>query len=138
MRLHEALGRADVALELARDGVRHDPGSADARLILGMALEADGQLARGGARAAAGRGLRARQRAPRAGAGAARTLNRQASDSLRAVFAADSAAARAAAPARPRAALPPCPRGSRPCRTRCARSRRRGDSLFLPAAPDSR
>ena len=101
VRLHAALGRSDVALELARDGVRHDPGSADARLMLGMALEAQGSW-RDAARELRRSEAFAPDSARRARArGLLGTLSRQASDSLRAVFAADSAeAARALVPAR--------------------------------------
>lgn len=150
VRLYEALGRADVALELARDGVRHDRGSSDARLILGMALEADGSW-----REAARELRRAESFAPDSARrsrarGLLGTLSRQASDSLRAVFAADSAeyareraqSARAGYPrgarVRPRDAAPrPAPPATTP-RPMMAIPPERVDSLFLPAVPDSR
>ncbi len=104
VRLFDALGRGDIALELARDGVRHDRGSPDARLILGMALEAQGRW-RESARELRRAEAFAPDSARRARAqGLLGTLNRQASDSLRAVFAADSAEfarARSRTPAAP-------------------------------------
>jgi tetratricopeptide (TPR) repeat protein len=142
VRLYVTLGRADIALELARDGVRHDRRSADARLILGMALEAGGSR-----REAAGELRRAEAFAPdSAGRARARgllgTLNRQASDSLRAVFAADSvefARERAQRPAPPRrtvAPRPALPDGTpRPV---MAVPPETVDSLFLPVVPGSR
>ena len=47
VRLWDDLDRNDVALEIARDGVRADPHSPDARLILGMAMQSGGNW-RGG------------------------------------------------------------------------------------------
>lgn len=153
VRLFEALGRADVALALARDGVRQDRGSADARLILGMALEADGDP-RGAARELRRAEAFAPDSARRARARALLvTLHRQASDSLRAVFAADSAAdareraresARAGRPGAARgrnrdgAPLPLPARGEAVPRPLPAAPPERVDSLFLPATPDSR
>ena len=92
VRLYEALGRDDIALEVARDGVRHDRGAGGARLILGMALEAQGRL-----REAALELRRAESLArDREGREHARrllaTLDAEAPDSLRALFEADSAA----------------------------------------------
>jgi tetratricopeptide (TPR) repeat protein len=91
-RLFVALGRDDIALELARDGVRYDRASGEARLILGMALEAQGRL-----REAAQELHRAESLTrDRAGRERARqllgTLRAEASDSLRVLFAADSVA----------------------------------------------
>ena len=43
VRWFDGSGRKDVALEIARDGVRHDAPSGVAHLILGMALEASGE-----------------------------------------------------------------------------------------------
>jgi len=84
--------RRDIAVELARDGVRVDPTSGDAHLVLGIALGASGD-ARGGLgemrraesmfRDAAGRSR------VRAAIAAAR---RGAPDSLRALYEADSLA----------------------------------------------
>lgn len=139
VRLYEALDRGDIALELARDGVRHDRGSAGARLILGMALEAQGHW-----REAARELRRAEALAPDStGRARARgllvTLNRQASDSLRAVFAADSAEHARERARRARPARPPAPRpGERTPRPMMAIPPERVDSLFLPAVPDSR
>jgi tetratricopeptide (TPR) repeat protein len=92
VRLYGELGRPDVALELARQGVRFDPRSPDAHLILGMALQSGGDW-RGS--------LAELRRAQEYFSGAedrARVqavidaLRRSAPDSLRALFAADSAA----------------------------------------------
>jgi tetratricopeptide (TPR) repeat protein len=44
IRLYTGLDRSDVALELARDGVRSNARSGPARMMLGMALEATGDL----------------------------------------------------------------------------------------------
>lgn len=88
--LYEALGRDDIALEIARDGVRHDRDSGDARLILGMALEAQGRLRESALE------LRRAESLARDPGGRARarrlisTLNAAAPDSLRTLFAADS------------------------------------------------
>lgn len=89
---YDALGRKDVALELAREGVRRAPGSAEAHLALGMAL-------RGAV--GAGASLQELRRAQalfaepgqrvRVGALIA-AMRARAPDSLRALFAADSAA----------------------------------------------
>ena len=87
-----AEGRADVALEIARGAVRTDPHSSEAHFMLGVALDAAGdkrgalaELRRGEALAADAES-RARARSLIA------TLRAGAPDSLRAVFAADSAA----------------------------------------------
>ncbi len=87
-----SIGRGDIALELARDGVRHDRRSADGQLLLGMALATSGQL-RASLTAlqraeAAFREPAARQQVR----GLIETLRREAPDSLRALFAEDSAA----------------------------------------------
>jgi tetratricopeptide (TPR) repeat protein len=103
VRLYEGLGRPDVALELARDGVRRDPGSGPARLTLGMALEADGHL-----REAALELRRAESLAPDS-AGRARArglltvLRSRAPDSLRALLEADSSRLAGERPQRPAA-----------------------------------
>ena len=92
VRLYEALGRDDVALELARDGVRYDHGSGEARLILGMALEAQGRLREAALELRRAESMtrdrEGRERARRL----ITTLNVEAPDSLRALFEADSAA----------------------------------------------
>ena len=83
-------GRSDVALEIARGAVRIDPNSADAHLMLGVALDATGDK-----RGALSELRRAEVLAADA-AGRARaqqlvvTLRAGAPDSLRALFAADS------------------------------------------------
>ena len=90
VRFFDALERMDIALEIARDGVRHDDGSGDAHLILGMALEASGatRAALGEVRKAEARfktqveKARARQLVA--------VLRASAADSLKALFAADS------------------------------------------------
>jgi tetratricopeptide (TPR) repeat protein len=143
VRLFDALGRSDVALELARDGVRHDRGSADARLILGLALEAQDD------RRGAARELRRAEALSPDSTHRARArslldaLSRQASDSLRTVFAADSADFARTPAVAPRSghgrARPtpgpaaPAPPSSSPM----AVPPERTDSLFLPVAPDS-
>jgi tetratricopeptide (TPR) repeat protein len=92
VRLHEALGRADVALEVARDGVRHDRGSGEAWLIMGMALEAQGRLREAALELRRAESLvrdrEGRERVRRLIA----TLNAEAPDSLRALFEAESVA----------------------------------------------
>ena len=134
VRIYERLGRDDIALELARDGVRRDSESSGARLLLGMALEAQGRL-----REAARELRRAEATAPDTAGGArARglldTLRRETPDSLRALIAADSVAfaqAQAQAPRRGRRE----PGRPRPV---MAVPPERTDSLFLPARPDTR
>ena len=140
VRLYEALGRDDVALEVARDGVRYDRGSGAARLIMGMALEAQGRLRE------AALELRRAESLARDGQGRERarrliaTLNAGAPDSLRARFAADSAALAKQQARRP----PPQPRiRAAPARPDSQRTGpvmavppERVDSLFLPTAPD--
>ncbi len=126
VRLYEALGRDDIALELARDGVRHDRGSAEARLIMGMALEAQGRLRESAlelrrAESLAGdRRLRARAR------GLIATLDARAPDSLRALFRSDSAT-QARRDAR---RLPPAARSGAP--GAAADSQRTGTGLNVP------
>jgi tetratricopeptide (TPR) repeat protein len=142
VQLYESLGRDDIALELARDGVRFDRASGQGRLILGMALEAQGRL-----REAALELRRAESLAgDRAGRERARgllgTLAAEASDSLRALFAADSVtmAKQQAQRSRPQ----PPGRGvmarpdSQPPRLQMAVPPQHIDSLFLPARPDTR
>jgi tetratricopeptide (TPR) repeat protein len=92
MERFDALGRKDIALELAREGVRLAPKSGEARLALGMALQATG-----GTRAALPQLRRAqvlmRKPEQRARIGAlVASMRARAPDSLRAMFAADSAA----------------------------------------------
>lgn len=87
-----ALDRRDRALEIARDGVRHDARSAPAHLILGLALEAYGST-----RDALGEMRRAEAmfHSSRDSARARTliaTMRRAAPDSLRAMFDADSLA----------------------------------------------
>jgi tetratricopeptide (TPR) repeat protein len=142
VRLYEALGRDDIALEVARDGVRHDRGSGEARLILGMALEAQGRL-----REAALELRRAESLArDRGGRERARrlitTLNLEAPDSLRARFEADSAALAKQQTQRPLSqprirAIPARPDSQRARPVRAVPPER-VDTLFRPAPPDSR
>jgi len=44
IRLYDSLGRPDIALELARDGVRANPRSGQAHLALAMALQSRGEI----------------------------------------------------------------------------------------------
>jgi tetratricopeptide (TPR) repeat protein len=87
-------GRRDIALELARDGVRRNPGAADAHLVLGMALESSGNTRsalaefRRAEAMSAERGEKDRVRQ------LISALRAAAPDSLRAMFDADSAAHR--------------------------------------------
>jgi tetratricopeptide (TPR) repeat protein len=95
-----ALGRRDIALELARDGVRQAPKSGEAHLALGMALHESGNE-----RASLAELRRAQDLLSQAGqrarvGGLIATMRAQAPDSLRAVFAADSVAYESAAPDR--------------------------------------
>lgn len=92
IRFFDRMGRKDVALEIARDGVRLKPHSAEAHLMLGMALEGAGQtrtsldeMRRAEALFPAGEG---RDRATALIA----ALRSGAADSLRDLFAADSVA----------------------------------------------
>ena len=90
VRFFDALDRKDVALEIARDGVRRDDRSGDAHLILGLALASSGAT-----RAALGE-LRKAEARFKTRAERARTrqlvaaLSASAADSLRAMFDADS------------------------------------------------
>lgn len=90
VRQFDDLGRRDIALEIARDGVRHNRRSADARMILGMALEASGETRQ------AMRELRLAAALHRGRAGRERVqhlmnaLRAAAPDSMRALFEADS------------------------------------------------
>jgi len=141
VRLYEALDRDDIALEVARDGVRHDRGSGEARLILGMALEAQGRLRE------AALELRRAESLTRTREGRERarrligTLSMAAPDSLRALFEADSVALAKQQARRP----PPQPQiRAVPARPDSQRTRpvmavppERVDSLFLPARPDT-
>lgn len=90
VRFFDELDRKDIALEIARDGVRRDDGSGDAHLILGLALESSGAT-----RAALGE---VRKAEARFNTEAEKTRARQliavmrasAADSLKTMFAADS------------------------------------------------
>ena len=92
VRLYDDIGRDDISLEIARQGVRMDPNSPDARLIFGMALRSSGDWR--GALAA----MRQAERQFRAPDDKARaraligSMRSQAPDSLRAMFEADSIA----------------------------------------------
>jgi tetratricopeptide (TPR) repeat protein len=103
IRHFSARGRNDVALELARDGVRANPRSGEAHLALGMALDLSGDTAGMLAELRrAGELLREPEQRQRLAASIAARRAR-APDSLRAIYAADSVAhepgARPAAPA---------------------------------------
>lgn len=92
VRLFDDLGRQDIAVEIARDGVRRSPRSSDAHTILGMALYSRGDMP-----AAAGEMRKAEELARTAtDRGRIRqllaTMRASAADSLRAQFAPDSAA----------------------------------------------
>lgn len=90
VRHFNAAGRSDIALQLARDGVRQDPGSPDARIVLAIAYEYAGQMR------SSLEELRTAQRQYAVPQGRARVealvsqLRAAAPDSLRALFAADS------------------------------------------------
>ena len=140
--LYESLGRQDIALELARGGVRHDRGSGSARLLLGMALEAQGRLREAALELRRAESLardrESRERARRLIA----TLNLEAPDSLRALFEADSAAlakreARRPSPQLQIRAVPARP-DSQPARPESAVPPERVDTLFLPVPPETK
>lgn len=142
VRLYEALGRDDIALELARDGVRYDRTSGEARLILGMALEAQGRLREAALELRRAESL-ARDRAGRARArGLLGTLGAEASDSLRTLFAADSVALAKQRAPRPRLlpqirAVSAGPDSQR-ARPVMAVPPERVDTMFRPAPPDTK
>jgi tetratricopeptide (TPR) repeat protein len=92
MERYDALGRKDIALELARDGVRRAPKAGAARLALGMALHEAGDE-----RAALLEMRRAQSLLRKPGQGERigaliAGMRSRAPDSLRALFAADSSA----------------------------------------------
>ncbi|MCC6649560.1 MAG: tetratricopeptide repeat protein [Candidatus Eisenbacteria bacterium] len=91
IQLFQELERHDIALELARDGIRRDPRSGEARLAFGMALHSSGRVSEAlpELRRAESWLSKPEQRT-RVGA-LIRSLRASAPDSLRAVFAADSA-----------------------------------------------
>jgi tetratricopeptide (TPR) repeat protein len=92
VRLWDDLGRNDVSLEIARDGVRANPESPDARLILGMALQSNGDWRRGLAELrTAERKFTTEEDRARVNALIA-VMRHSAPDSLRAWFTADSVA----------------------------------------------
>jgi tetratricopeptide (TPR) repeat protein len=92
VRLWDDLGRSDIALEIARDGVRADSQSPDAHLILGMALQSSGNW-RGGLKEMriAGKNFTAQEDKARVEA-LITVMRRTAPDSLEALFTADSVA----------------------------------------------
>ena len=142
VRLYEALGRDDIALELARGGVRHDRGSGEARLLLGMALEAQGRLREAALELRRAESLardrEGRERARRLIA----TLIVEAPDSLRALFEADSAALALREtrrpPLQPQIRAVPARPDSQRTRPVMAVPPERVDSLFLPTLPDTK
>jgi tetratricopeptide (TPR) repeat protein len=110
VRLFDGLGRKDIALELARDGVRHDHASGDAHLLLGMALQASGDTRTALTEMRTGEAL-FRDPTGRGRAGALiASLRAEAPDSLRALFTADSVAHPRRAPRRPTPVLGSAPR----------------------------
>lgn len=142
VQLYVALGRDDIALEVARDGVRYDRASGEGRLILGMALEAQGRLRE------AALELRRSELLARDGEGRERarrllgTLDAEASDSLRALFAVDSVRL-----AKERTRHPPLLPQIRavPARSDSQRTRpvmavppERVDTMFRPTRPDTK
>jgi hypothetical protein len=143
--LYESLGRQDIALELARGGVRHDPGSGGARLLLGMALEAQGRLREAALELRRAESLAGERQGRERARRLIDTLHAEASDSLRALFEADSAAlAKEGAwrpllrpPRRTVPARPDAPQGQPP-RPTMAVPPEWTDSLFLPVRPDSK
>jgi tetratricopeptide (TPR) repeat protein len=92
VRLWDDLGRADISLEIARDGVRADAQSPDAHLILGMALQSSGNW-RGGLKEMriAYKNFTAQEDQARVEA-LISVMRRTAPDSLAALFTADSVA----------------------------------------------
>ncbi len=92
VRFFGAIGRTDIALEIARDGVRHAPRSGDAHLALGMALHAAHDV-KGGLEEVRKAESLFRSRADRERVRALiASLRAGAPDSLRALFVADSLA----------------------------------------------
>jgi tetratricopeptide (TPR) repeat protein len=108
MRYFDGIGRTDIALELAREGVRGAPRSGEARLGLGLALDAAGQTRAALVELRIAEALFREPRDRGRVAHVIRGMRADAPDSLRALFAADSladVASRAAADstrARPR------------------------------------
>lgn len=149
VQVYEGLDRDDIALALARDGVRLEPYSGPARLLLGMALEAQRRL-----REAALELRRAEAWSPdstgrRRARALIATLQAEAPDSLRARFSADSVALAQdlARDAARRAAPQAGPRGLQlRAVTAPADSQRTGpvkvvppaDTLLAPRPPDTR
>lgn len=101
IRLFTSLDRPDIALELARDGVRANPKSGEAHLALGMALESSGDVAGMLQELRRAEELLKQPEQRDRLAATISSLRANAPDSLRAVFAADSVAhpKRPAAPA---------------------------------------
>ncbi len=92
MARYDALARGDISLELAREGVRRAPRSAEARLALGMALHEAGNE-RGALLEMRHAQSLSRKSEQRAGIGAiVAGMRGHAPDSLRGLFAADSSA----------------------------------------------
>lgn len=86
----DAQGRGDIALELARDGVRVDPRSGEARLQLGMAYHAAGLVPESLSELRKAESLLRLPEQRARLAALLRQLRSSAPDSLRAVYAADS------------------------------------------------
>lgn len=94
VRWFDGQGRRDIALELARDGVRKNPGAADAHLVLGMALETSGNTRSALAEFRRAESMSAERTAKDRVRQLIAALRAGAPDSLRAMFDADSAAHR--------------------------------------------
>lgn len=94
-----AIGRRDRALEIGRDGVRHDPRSPSAHLILGLALASYGDTRESVAELRRAETLFGTPRDRKRVRQLVASMRATAPDSLRAMFAADSVAH--AAPAQP-------------------------------------
>ncbi|MEO5988631.1 MAG: tetratricopeptide repeat protein [Candidatus Eisenbacteria bacterium] len=86
----DAQGRGDIALELARDGVRVDPRSGEARLQLGMAYHAAGQVPEALSELRKAESLLRLPEQRARVAALLRQLRASAPDSLRGIYAADS------------------------------------------------
>jgi tetratricopeptide (TPR) repeat protein len=92
IRFFNAMDRADIALELARDGVRANPRSGEAHFALATALQANGDIAGTLAELRkAGRMLPQAEQRARIGTMIA-SMRARAPDSLRTVYTADSLA----------------------------------------------
>ncbi len=94
VRWFDGQGRRDIALELARDGVRKNPNAADAHMVLGMALESSGNTRGALAELHRAEAMSADRASKTRVQQLIAALRASAPDSLRALFEADSAARR--------------------------------------------